>query len=188
VFNPQAGRPYPSLRSPLAEYEVTLERVTALSTTSMSVPTFASAYCALNQFSYTDLAAVFDQYRVKEVEVWIEPSIIMSSTVGSAVFFTAVDLDDANVPTSSNELVNHASVISSETGTGHYHRWVPYMATAVYSGAFTSFASGPPQWIDVASPGVQHYGLKYVCPGADGVARLINITMRATFQFRGAEI
>jgi hypothetical protein len=188
VFNPQAGRPYPSLRSPLVPYVVTLERNAQILTTSTSASVYGSTAFWLSQYSSGDLLVVFDQYKILEIEVWIEPSVVMSPMSASTVFYTAVDLDDANVPTSSDQLVNHAAVVSSETGTAHYHRWVPYMALAAFSGAYTSYTSSKPQWIDAASPGVQHFGIKMAVPLPDGIPRAYTITSRMLVAFRGAEI
>jgi hypothetical protein len=154
----------------------------------MSVPTYGATAFWLSQYGATDLLAVFDQYKILQIEVWIEPSITMSTTVGSSPIYSVVDLDDANVPVSAAEIQNHAALCVSQSGTSHYHRWVPYMATAAYSGAFTSYTSSKPQWIDAASPGVQHFGIKFAMPYADGISRLYTITSRMSVAFRGAEI
>lgn len=188
VYNPQAGRPMPSLRSPLQPYVLTLEGATTLFTTSTVAAVFAGKAFALSDFNYAALATVFDQYRFMQIEAWIDPGILMSDSVASTPFYTTVDLDDANAPTGQAEVVNHAACVSSQTGTAHYHRWAPYMAIAAYSGAFTSYVSSKATWIDVASPGVQHYGIKSAVPFADGVARAYTLTFRATIEFRGADI
>jgi len=157
--------------------------------TSVTVPSVAARYFALNAFdSYTSYTSLFDEYKFEEIECWLEPTLLLSATVSDAQMVSAVDWDDANNPTSFGSVGGKQNSIISGTGTGHYQKFQPHMAVAVYSGAFTSFGNSPPEWIDCASPGVQHYGLKAATNGPDGVARGIYLTIRALVSFRGPAI
>jgi hypothetical protein len=188
-FNTAASRPLPSLTSPVQTIAVTSDFTGIAFTTAVAAPTYYGAYFTLSSFAdATQYQAVFDQYRFDDLEIWLESSVTGSSTVGSTIMFSAIDLDDANVPTSVANVASKQGVITSETTTGHYHRWKPHMALAAYSGAFTSYSNAPAGWIDCASPSVQHYGLKVAVPGFDGVARAINLTVRAKLSFRGPGI
>jgi len=158
-------------------------------TTSTSLFSGAAYAVALNFFSdYASYTSLFDEYKIDLLEAWVDPSLINSSTVGSTLYHTCVDLDDANTPANAADVAARQGVVTSLTGTGHYHKWRPYVANALYSGAFTSYGSEPSPWIDCASPGVQHFGLKGVTNAADGVARAMNLTIRALVSFRGSSI
>lgn len=189
VFNPQASRPQPTLSTPWQEFRVTLSANAIAFTTSTSVPVyFASAYSLANFNGAGSYTSLFDEYKIEQFEVWLEPSIIMSPSAGSAVFYSAIDLDDANVPVSVQDVDGRQGCVVSETGTGHYHKWRPYVANALYSGAFTSYGSEPSQWIDCASSSVYHYGIKAAVPAADGIARAYYLEIRAMVAFRGSAI
>jgi len=189
VFNPQASRPQPMLRTPFAEFKACMTYTATLVTTSTTLPVFASAYITLNSFpDYTSYTSLFDEYKCEQVEAWLEPSLIMSPSVGSCMFYSAVDIDDANTPVAYADVSDRQGAIASETGTGHYHKWKPSVANALYSGAFTSYGSEPAPWIDCASTTVQHYGLKAATNAADGVVRVYYVTYRALWAFRGPAI
>lgn len=188
VFNQQAGRPLPALTSPLTEFRATMT-TTSNFTTSMTVPVFYTQYVTLAQFSAaTAYTGLFDEYKIEMIEVWIEPTTVLSSSVSATNYASAVDLDDANTPANYGDVSDRQMAIVSEAGTAHYHRWRPYVATALYSGAFTSYGSIPSPWIDCASPSVQHFGIKAATFSQDGLARVINVTTRALFSFRGPAI
>jgi hypothetical protein len=189
VFNPQAGRPN-KVPGPAGQVLRAVDETTfGLSTTSVTVPVYAATAITLNQFpNYASYTSLFDQYRCDLIEVWIEPSVLMSSTVKSTLMYSAIDLDDANNPSSLSQVSGHQSAICSEAGTSHYHKWKPHMAVAAYSGTFTSYSNEPAGWIDCASPGVQHFGVKFATSSADGVARDVSITVRAHWSFRAVGI
>jgi len=162
AFNPIAGRPQAvvSMRTPQITVQMTVQG--SAFTTSTTVPTYWSNYFAIS--GYSDSAAylaLFDQYRIDEVEIWIEPNNSASvSDNGIGSISSAVDVDDANTPTSVGSVQAHQNCLVTSGYTGHYHKFKPHMAVAVYSGTFTSFSNAPADWIDSASPGVQHYGIK----------------------------
>ena len=128
--------------------------------------------------------ALFDQYRITKVRVDFIPmsnsSIVQGSAgtaiVGNAgVIATVIDYDDNNNGLTFAQLQEYESfkitpAISRRT---HSVTLVPRVAMAAFGvGAFTSYAVGPKgQWVDVASPAIEHYGMKvYVDPYAVAVA------------------
>jgi hypothetical protein len=121
--------------------------------------------------NYASFAAVFDQYRIDEVEVWLSGSL-----ADPASFVTVIDYDDATAPTTEAALLNYQNAIVSTLNDGHYRRFRPHVAIAAYSGAFASFANEVAPWIDVVSPNVQHYGVKL---GTNPTAAISTVTMRA---------
>jgi hypothetical protein len=162
VYNTLASRPLLRrvLKMQVIQVEMTVQQ-TAFTTSNVAT-VFYGNYLTLASFSsYTEYTALFDQYRIDEIECWIEPFETQSTVQAlCGTFSSAVDLDDANTPTSLGNVESKQGCIITNGQAGHYHRWKPHMAVAVYSGAFTSFANAPAGWIDSASPGVQHYGIK----------------------------
>jgi hypothetical protein len=134
-----------------------------LFTTSAAVPTFAATYFTMSQCdNQSSFSAVFDQYRITMIEVLIEPQVseVLSPATDVGEYISTVDIDDANVPTVYLELGGYSNSVQSKGTQAHYHRFVPSVAVAVYSGAFTSFASSSSLWLDCASNTIQHYGIK----------------------------
>lgn len=136
----------------------------ALLGTSSSVPTFQARSFTVNEVGdFVSFSGVFDQYRIACIEVLIEPQItetISGPSADPGEYITCVDIDDANAPSSLADLAGSTTAVQTRGTQSHYHRWVPGVAVAVYSGAFTSFASTDSMWLDCGSPSIQHYGIK----------------------------
>jgi len=137
--------------------------VLAYLTASNAVATFVATYftgSSLGQFS--SLAAVFDQYKIEMIEVWLTPR--MSAANGIALNFgqlhSVIDYDDATALTTIASALDYENCVFSSGDAGHYRRFVPHVAYATYSGAFNSYGNVAAPWIDAASSTVQHYGLK----------------------------
>jgi hypothetical protein len=131
-------------------------------TTSAVAPTFAGLSFNINSLdNFSSLANVFDQYRIDEIEVQLVSGVTEEtiSTQSTGTLYSAVDVDDAAVPTTLAQLGVYSSCVMSDSTVSHYHRWVPQFAVAAYSGAFTSYGAMK-GFIDCSSPNVQHYGLK----------------------------
>lgn len=187
MFNPVAGRPISKISCGNAQVTVNMSYCTSAAiTTSITVPVFAGFSFILTNFAKaTPYTALFDQYRFDEIEVWFEPVISQSSSIALVSnYATAIDLDDANTPSAFIDVADHQSAIISNGETGHYHRWQPHMAVAAYSGVFTSFSNEVAGWIDVASPSVQHYGIKYATNSATSIPIIYSITVKAKVSFR----
>jgi hypothetical protein len=190
TFNPVASRPLAMSRVNVPQIQCILSYASgAFFTSSTTITALAAFSFAISSFaSYADYLTVFDQYRFDGIEVWIEPLVSQSSVnavVGSLV--STIDVDDGTTPSNFNTVIDHQSAIVSTGEAGHYHRWRPHMAVAVYSGAFTSFSNAPAGWIDSGSPNVQHYGLK-LAQTATNTAISYNLTVRAVISFRSPGI
>lgn len=131
------------------------------------------------------LTAIFDQYRLAMVEVTFQPDLtIAAPTQECPLFYTVVDLDDSTAITIA-QLLEYSGLQESIALKRHQHTFVPHVAVAAYSGAFTSFMNEEAPWIDVASPSVQHYGVKYGFAAEPSAASYgYNIKVRYHFQFR----
>lgn len=160
----------------------------ALLTTSTTVPTFAALYFQLSSLpKVAQFSSVFDQYRIDLIEISIEPQISEIITTANDVgeYVTAVDIDDANTPSAYLDVCNYANLVQTRGTQGHYHRFKPSVAVAVYSGAFTSFAATTSMWLDCGSPNIQHYGLK-AASTAGGVSQVYtaNVKMHVSWRAR----
>lgn len=131
------------------------------------------------------LTAIFDQYRLAMVEVTFLPDInIAAPTQNAPLLYTCVDLDDSAATTIA-QLQDYPGVQETIAIKQHKHTFVPHVAIAAYSGTFTSFANEAAPWIDVASPSVQHYGVKYGFAAEPSAASFgYYIRVRYHFQFR----
>jgi len=129
-------------------------------TSSASVPVFQGTNFTLsgmpNASTYT---ALFDQYKIEMIEAWIYAAA--SNNGGhTGTLYTAVDYDSSAAPASIAVIQDYSTVITSPIATtGHYHRFVPHIAVAAYSGTFVSYRNETAPWIDTVSNTVQHYGL-----------------------------
>jgi hypothetical protein len=158
-----------------------------LLTTSVTVNTYVGLPFTVGDFvGSSSLLAAFDQYKIVQIEAWIEPTAAQGSTVFQPLA-CAIDLDDANTPTTFSSVSDRIGALVGLGGTGRYLKWRPHVATAVYSGAFTSFANEPSCWIDSASPNVQHYGFKAAALPTV-VAVTYEMTYRAVVMFRAPVI
>jgi hypothetical protein len=113
---------------------------------------------------YAEFTSLFDQYRIMMVEVtFYSPYVTIQATATPKLMLHTVnDYDDytAVTPTAMQEYETYQQRDLSFGKPIHFS-FKPRVALAAYSGAFTSYANQGNQWLDVASPAVQHYGLKY---------------------------
>lgn len=188
MFDAYGARPMPRNGISL-EQSVTLEMTYVtmsafVASVTAGLPTYFAKAFTLNDFAGgTALRAVFDQYRFEQIETWFE---FVSPTSGAVQFpelSTAVDLDDASVPTAIGQVLDRVGSVTGTGPGGHYHKWKPHVAVAAFSGAFTSYSNEPACWIDSGSPGVEHYGIKAIFV-SNGSAQAVNITTRAVITFR----
>jgi len=137
------------------------ETVLALAS-STSIPTFSAASFQLTDIGqYNSWTNIFDQYRIREIEVWLVPQQSETTANTSMGLMTSViDYDDATALTTIANALDFENALTTSGMAGHYRRFVPHVAMAAYAGAFTSFANVSSPWIDAASPTVPHYGLK----------------------------
>jgi len=184
-FNVVSARPQlPNPLSPGIRVVLT-QSVAAYLTTSTTVPVFNASVIVPSSFAgFSEYTGLFDQYKVDKAEVWLEPTAAQGTSVFSTVS-TAVDLDDANVPTSLVQVQSKQGSVTSLGSAGHYHVWVPHVALAAYGGGvFTSFANDKPHWIDAGSPSVQHYGFKIAMDATPAAALVYRLTFKIHCSFR----
>jgi len=149
---------------------------------------FAPGSCSFTLNSLpqaSSMTTLFDKYRFLQVIVVFTPTFTVSNSTTSypGRLTTVLDYDDAVVPASTAALYNYDTKQQCE-GTQVCRRVLrPRPAIAAYSGAFTSFATpSQPLWINSASPGVQHYGVKYVLDQYN-VATVTSASYNVTAEF-----
>lgn len=111
---------------------------------------------------YTEFTSLYDQYRIDSVLLRFIPAVMTSSPLDPLNGFIAmaVDYDDINNPASMDQLYQYGNCSVYPANREIIVRVRPRAALAAYSGTFTSYANMGNMWIDIASPSVQHYGLK----------------------------
>lgn len=133
--------------------------------------TYGASSFSLDQCpSYSELVAVFDQYRITGVELsfWPTAQSVTNTNSAAAVvntpsrLVTAIDYDDAVVPSSSTALREYSTCQVHSITESFKMRITPAVSVMVYEGVGTTGYS--PQWgtwISTNDPTVPHYGLKY---------------------------
>jgi hypothetical protein len=128
-------------------------------------------YFSLDQIpSYTEFTALFDQYRIDKIELCFIPVANAVAPTGSTQgqLTTVIDYDDATVLATEAGAFNYESAQVVPVWQIHKRVLKPRIAMAGYAGAFSSYVNIGNQWIDSASPSVQHYGLKAIVGPASG--------------------
>lgn len=151
--------------------------------TSTSTATFRSfSFKFSDTQDVAEMSAVFDQYKIANIDYKIMPDVTIadSSTKVLGLNQCVIDYDDANLFTSITDPADYTNLRVSGPLEAIQGSFVPHFAYAAYAtGVFTSFANSPPRWIDAASPGVEHYGLKL----AFGTTSTV-ITYTVTFRYK----
>lgn len=133
-----------------------------------------------------DFTSLFDQYKLNKVVVHMYPCQTMCTSDNPmlAELVTAIDYDD-DVNPLDNSVLREYETCKMVHGVKEMHRsFQPRFATAAYSGAFSSYTnfSG---WLDVASPNIFHYGLKWaITPVASTEPCTYKIFVDYYFSFR----
>jgi len=141
------------------------------------------ALAQLNDFS--SYQEIFDLYRIAMVEVTYRPRANIN-TSGTAnycgMLYSAVDLTDSTT-IASTKLNEYPGVVKTEAWKEQVHTFVPSIAVAAYSGAFTSYMNVSAPWIETSSSSVQHYGVKHALTISPATFAY-DVTARIHFQFK----
>jgi hypothetical protein len=168
-------------------YNVRQTLIGSLITSSNVAVTYGALSFTLAQLDQAaSLAAVFDQYRIRMIEVNFEPVANFNTgpTASFGSLYTVIDYDDATPLTSVGQAADYSNCLIGQGFEKQRRVFEPHVAVAAYSGAFTSFANEAAPWIDSNSGGVQHYGIKYAWTSTTVNAMNIAIYARFWVQFR----
>jgi hypothetical protein len=156
----------------------------AVLTTSTVGNTFVGITATLSSFNdYASYTAVFDQYRIRGMEVQFSPSNSGQLTTTIGHVHSVIDYDDGASITPAQALDYSGCIVSNLTDT-FVRSFKPHIALAAYAGGvFTSFANTKDVWLDCSSTGVVHYGLK-VAVDPTSVAIQFDSIVRCWIEFR----
>jgi len=126
--------------------------------------------------------ALFDQYRITALEVWVIPRItsVTSNTANPGQMASVIDYDDSTSLASFAAAMDYENVLTGSGVDGHYRKWVPHIA--VITGA-SGVENAKMRWIDAASTSVIHYGMKMVWTSTDA-AYVSDIFVRYWMEWR----
>jgi hypothetical protein len=114
--------------------------------------------------SSAEFTALFDQYKFDKVVIHILPTANTALMTQSVSFplVTAIDYDDSTAPTSEDYLLQYENNMITRSFDELHRTIVPRIALGAFQsgGLFNGYANAGNQWIDAASPNVNHYGLK----------------------------
>jgi len=113
---------------------------------------------------YTSWQAVFDQYRIDQIDLDIRPmteASLPGSAPGYSVGWVAVDYDDNATPGTVSSVANYSNVSILSPGRGLKLSFRPKVDVGVYnSGAAGAGAIVGGLWMDMAYPAIQYHGVK----------------------------
>jgi hypothetical protein len=153
---------------------------------SVLATSFAALYFSGSDYDdFASMSQVFDQYRIAMIEVFLIPNLSTTISVSqdTGMFVSVLDYDDYNPLTTYAQALDYENCLFGSGLEGHYRKFVPHVAIAAYSGTFVSFVNETAPWIDMASPTVQHYGLKTAWTVTDS-AYTYRVHCRYHFEFR----
>jgi hypothetical protein len=154
---------------------------------SGQAPTF---YFSLANASVT--SGYWDQYKLAAIRFTITPDnnaigLVTNSSTTLVPIYCVIDYDDDTALGSATAAAAYSNCVVIHPGESCERIFQPHMALAAYAGAFTSYANVAPTWIDAASSGVRHYGVKLYIPGATALQTLLQsweITVEYFLEFR----
>jgi len=150
---------------------------------------FADTISAAGVPNYTSMGKFWDEYRIDEVEIWVQPPALISQSAAGdpCLYATSVDTNDNGVYTL-NQLVGETNTIVSTIDKPHYHRFVPGIpvSTGIFEGS-NQIAKKP--WISASGAGLalSYYGLKTAF-GVGVSTYQFNYILRLHMSFRGARL
>jgi len=158
--------PFPMLRrNKIYTFARTTGLPSIVQNSALGVDTqFAYNFTLSNLPDATDFTNLFDQYRIQQVRVSFTSNV--NPTTFGSVLHTVLDYDDSSL-ISVAQAQEYATHQTTKVGTSLTRVLQPRFALAAFGGSvFTSFANADPStWVDVASSGVQYFGVKGILPG-----------------------
>lgn len=164
--------------------------VSAFATASATLPVFTTHNFVLTTItSSADLVNMYDQYCVKELEVSFYPrnNAVDVPANNAGIFATVIDYDDSTNLTSIGLAASYQTAMIRPGYESQRRTFAPRIAVGAYAGAFTSFANQV-SWIDSASTGVQHYGIKTVWTACSSASYVMDLVGRVKLGLRGVRL
>lgn len=126
----------------------------------------------------TAFTTLFDQFRIEAIRFRMIPKnnaigLQTESTTTLTQVYCVIDYDDSSALASTAKAREYDNCIIAAAGESIERTFVPRIAVAAYSGAFSAYTNLGPQWIDVSTPAVQHYGVKLYIPRVTAAQTLL---------------
>ena len=132
---------------------------------------------------HVTFADLYDQYRIKKIQVTFYPRAVMEANVGVAIpataatgyFRTVIDKDDS-VTTSMDGLIQYANCKTHSVipGRPFSRTFIPAVSTLVHAST-TSYGVAHNQWLNCSNIDVPHYGLKCAFDANGGVGGTLTL-------------
>lgn len=153
------------------------------STTITQTATYAFALGDVSDSS--NYVNVFDQFRIKQVQISFIPDTIGANTTTVLPLISVIDYNDASPLATLAAVYEYDNVLTTQVGQIHTRTLNPTASTPVYNGSvFTAFAqSDNNQWIDTNSTTAQYYGVKTIWLPSAASAQY-SVVARYLLQFR----
>lgn len=162
----------------------------ALTTYTFSSSASAASFGLVN-FSfnlldqYTSLANVFDQYKIKMVEVCFRPRtsevVNGSSAYNSGLFSSVIDYDDSTPLTAVGQAYDYQNCLTGRGIDSQTRVLVPH--TNSTANTTTAAINLVAPWLDTSVSGIVHYGVKMAWTQTDQVYTM-DISVRYYILFR----
>lgn len=134
---------------------------------------------------------LFDAYRIDLVTVrfdWTRNTADLSgaSVVGAPIMYNVIDKDDENPPANVNTCLEYQTCrLHNFADRSTFSRsYIPAIAKTVFNTALTSgYGREQRAWLDVASPDIPHYGMKYAVSASTSNVNAGEIIVTVTLKF-----
>jgi hypothetical protein len=158
---------------------------------SGTIPTAgAKSFQLSDVFDATNLSKVYDQYCIFAVSVSFAPanSALPVANASLGVLTSVIDFSDVTLLASTNEANSYSTALHQQItmGKSQQREFMPCSSSAQYLTAVTTGYGPTRQWIDINSPSVPHFGLKYYFEGAS-VGYTMDVFIDYLFGFRSSK-
>jgi hypothetical protein len=129
--------------------------------------------------------AVFDQYKIAELEAWLTLSCSSGQgIVDNFRFYNVVDYDDGNNITAI-QAQQYSNCVDAGRNEAVYRRWRPHCQAGILnnSSGIAGSMNIPSPFIDSARTDIPHFGLKWVLT-ATSTTVVMALRYRVHLQFR----
>lgn len=128
----------------------------------------ATIHMLSNLPNYTELTALFDQYKITAVKARfifdMTASNIPNTTTQNTMpnLITVIDKNDGTALAAITDYEQYETMKVRRLDKQITIYFKPRVSSSLYSaGGFTGYAISPQVWVDTNSPSVEYYGLKY---------------------------
>lgn len=189
-YNVIAARPHQPMVSIEQGIQVQVSAsIPSFATSGAATSFYAMAFALNTQAATTAYIGVFDQYRIDQIEVWVEPFAQSAQDTQGSECATCVDINDSVVPTTFSSVADHQGGLVSLGGAAHYHAYKPHVTIGAASTAIVldGLVNNTSPWLSTATPGTPHNGFKMAVTATPATFNAVtfNLAYRLTISFRG---